>query len=76
MTTIVCINPFHKGMNYYNITKCKKYSFDETVNPDHPMSWGEPGYWIIDDNNQQRKLPKECFILLEEWREKQIDSII
>ena len=76
MTTIVCINTFHKGSNYYNITIGKKYTYDESVNPNHPMNWVELGYWIKDDNNRDRKVPKECFVTLEEYREMQLNKIL
>lgn len=52
---------------YGNITPGKVYNI---------LNYKLGNYWIWDDNSNQRGIPVECFMSVEEWRNNQINRIL
>lgn len=52
---------------YENITPGKVYNI---------LNYKLGSYWIWDDRGNQRGIPVECFISIEDFRNNRIDSIL
>jgi hypothetical protein len=67
----ICINNYRNyedsERNLHNITIGKFYDI---------LNFKNGNYWILDDNGNQRGIPVECFISVEEWRDNQINQIL
>lgn len=67
----VCIKNYRNyedsDSNFHNITIGKVYDI---------LNFKNGNYWIWDDNDNQRGLPTECFMSLEDWRDNQINKIL
>jgi hypothetical protein len=68
---LICIQNskrFKYGFEYYdNITIGKVYDI---------LNYKNGHYWIWDDNANQRGIPTECFMSVEEWRDNQINKVL
>lgn len=77
MDQIICINNiainkhYPDGVKINGLTLQKVYTVENFEKVD-----GDIAVWITDDNNQYYAYMMEYFMLLEEWRDQQINKII
>jgi hypothetical protein len=63
---VVCI------IEYPGLTYHKTY---DQVDYDSKEYFGKSFIFIMDNNNVQQSFPRDFFITLEEWREKQLNEL-
>jgi len=67
MTKLICIENFHEQLTINKIYDGK---------PDNKDFDKKEGWYIEEFNNAYYWYPDRCFMLLSEWRQQQIDSIL
>lgn len=71
---VICINNVYSNGTYMNLTIDKIYSIILPIEKN--SRYNEDYYWLINDLGFQGSYEPKHFILLEEYRSKQIDKII
>jgi len=76
---VVCITniPYgRRGDSYSDITPGKIYEIENEAGDLFKLNFGWSVIWIQNDTGGGSWYPKDMFISLEEWRQKQLDKIL